>query len=148
MSQSPGTSCANCGRPLPAENTVCAFCERELSTKPTSGRYRCPKCGCRFERPLATPWPPNARWYQPQPLKPQCPYCQDFLHDRKSLPVTWVDWVPAVGLVAAVNVFHLKAIVAYGALLMLAAIRLWRWRQVSLSVRNEEDRYSIEENVP
>jgi hypothetical protein len=53
-----------------------------------------------------------------------------------------------VGLVAAVQVFHLKAGVALTALLVLVAIQLWRWRRVISSVRNDAERYAIEKNVP
>ena len=148
MSPDSTTSCSNCGRPLSAPTAICLFCEGELSPEPVTGRYRCPGCGGSFNAPLQAAWPPSANWYRPQTLKPQCPHCRSFLLDRKVLPLTWVDWLAAVSLVAAVQIFHLKAGIAWTVLLALVAIQLWRWRQAISSVRNDAERYAIERNVP
>ena len=74
--------CANCGEPLPSSDAICPRCERELSVDSTVGRYRCQNCGSRFNRPNLKLWPPHAKWYMPQNLKPQCPHCEVFLRDK------------------------------------------------------------------
>lgn len=75
--------CQQCGRPLAAADSVCAFCDKELShpihLKPTtqagSGRYACPACHQRFDRWKSKLLPAGARWYVPQNLSPACPLC-------------------------------------------------------------------------
>lgn len=148
MATASPTSCSGCGRQLSAPTAICPFCEKELSSTPVTGRYRCPRCSGSFNAPRQAAWPPNAKWYRPQVLKPQCPHCQSFLLDRKVLPLTWVDSLAAISLVLAVQGFHLKAGVAVTALLVFVAIQLWRSKQLLSSVRNDAERYAIDKNVP
>lgn len=148
MPQSLPTSCSNCGRLLPAPDAVCSFCERELSPNPLAGRYVCPNCGRRFERPLLNPWPPHVKWYRPQFLKPQCPQCRSLLRDRTVLPIRRADPFIVLGLVVAVYVFHPKAGVAVAASLLYVVVQVARWRRALSSVRSEQERYAIDENAP
>lgn len=148
MSDSDHICCSNCGRPLPAANAICLVCDRELSPNEVAGRYRCPSCCGRFDHPALAPWPPYAKWYQPQAPKAQCPHCKLFLRDKKVLPITWIDWVTGIALVAAVNIWHLKAPIAWILLLGLVSVQLIRLKRTWSSVRYEEERYAIEKTAP
>lgn len=79
--------CQQCGRPLAAADSVCAFCDKELShpihlepaTAAGSGRYSCPACHQRFDRWKQTLFPTRVRWYVPQHQSPACPLCSTAL---------------------------------------------------------------------
>ena len=73
--------CANCGEPLPSSDAICPQCEHELSVDPSIGKYRCPNCSSRFNRPNLKLWPPHAK-YMRQDQKLQCPHCKVFLRDK------------------------------------------------------------------
>lgn len=148
MSERANVSCSNCGRPLPAADAICSYCEQAFSPAPVAGRHRCPRCGSHFEQALQAQWPPDAKWYRPQVLKPQCPHCHTFLRNKGLLPFTWVDSLVGVSLVVAVQVFRPPPGIALTGLLVLIAVQLLRWRQALSSVPSEEDRYAIEETVP
>lgn len=141
-------SCANCGKPLPSPDAVCTQCERELSVDPGSGRYLCPNCGCRFDRPVQAWWPPKAPWYLPQTEKRQCPHCRSFLRDRKAVPSSSSDW-GIITVLVIVSVFSpWRPDTQFVLLIFVGVVQFVRWRRARSSVHNEEDRYTIETTDP
>ena len=100
--------CAQCGRLLAAHQDICPVCDQELSTvgsgglferervhrdgpgqAPDAGPYQCPQCHLHFDQWNTAPYPPQARWWQPQSLLPACPHCQT--------PLLW-QRLPALSL--------------------------------------------------
>ena len=79
-------------------------------------------------------------------MKPQCPHCQAFLHDRKKLPVTWVDWAIVVVLILLTQTLLLPKYIGLAGILSIAGFHALRgWRAAS-RVRSDEERYAIESN--
>jgi len=81
--------CARCGAPLATPDSVCEQCDRDLAVPvakpdPAIGKYRCPECACKFDRPNVIY--KRARWYLPDSLEAKCPYCGCLLRDRT---LTW-----------------------------------------------------------
>lgn len=79
-------------------------------------------------------------------MKPQCPHCRAFLHDRKKLPVTWVDWAIVVVLILLTQTLLLPKYIGLAGILSIAGFHALRgWRAAS-RVRSDEERYAIESN--
>jgi hypothetical protein len=139
--------CAGCGAALPAPDAVCSRCERELSMPQTdshSGKYRCPNCSCRFDKPAEVWSPPDAPWYRPQTLKPQCPHCRNPLRDEKAVHLSPVEVGVFALLVIASDLSPWRPGAQFVLLLVFCGLFLWRWRSAQAAVSNEEERYAVE----
>ena len=134
---------------MAAPNTICMRCEPEFlqpNIDPKIGKYRCPKCACRFDHGGANLWPPNARWYWTQTFKPQCPHCDVFLRDRKIVHRTQAE-IGAIALLIFASMFSPWRLGTQVILLIvLGAIDFIRWRRAKNCVSIEEERYAIDQS--
>lgn len=78
-------------------------------------------------------------------MKPQCPHCQTFLRDRKSPPVTRVDWAIVMVLILLTQALHLPVGFGLAGVLALASFHGLRWRRAVSRIHSEEERYAIED---
>lgn len=139
--------CANCGAPLPGLDAICPRCDRELSFahgEELSGTYGCPNCTRRFNKPIQGWWPPKARWYWPQTMKPQCPHCHAFLRDRTAVALTQRENLTLIAVLIAAAFSPWTIIVQGGVLLVAITVQLLRWRRAR-SVVAEGNRYAVQE---
>lgn len=149
-------SCANCGATLRAPGAICKRCEQELIhslADPTKGKYRCPRCARRFDKPMLDWWPHDAPWYRLQMQKQLCPHCKILLRDRKRAFLS-----PSESLIGAALFFALivssflqltkaLSIVAACLLAILWVVELVRWWRERSSVGREQERYAIDESA-
>lgn len=118
--------CQNCGKPLPSAEAICPDCEERMRGEldsPASGKYRCPVCEQRFDRPRDELWPRGARWYVPRQFKPSCPHCHSFLRDRKN-PVLPAHYYLLLIVAAVIAQYALPKDYTKAALALLIAIYL------------------------
>lgn len=147
-------SCANCGAPLRTTDSVCKPCEHEFLQSldsPHKGKYRCPGCSFRFDKPTLDWMPHDAPWYRFQTQKHRCPHCRVLLRDRKEPPSPSRRSTVLAGLfivMMALSMMQSGKAVKIGiavALLFLWVVELvQRWRARAL-VGAEEERYATEE---
>lgn len=123
-------------------------CEPEFlqpNIDPKIGKYRCPKCACRFDHAGANLWPPNARWYWPQTFKPQCPHCDAFLRDRRVVHRTQTE-IGVVAVLIFASIFSPwrpgAQLILFGALIVIDFVR---WKGAKNCVVIEEERYALEQ---
>lgn len=131
--------CANCGEPLPSPDAICPRCERELSVDPSVGKYRCPNCGSRFNRPTRKLWPPHAKWYMPQDLKPQCPHCEVFLRDKVETII--VPWWGIIVIAFSPSDLGAQVVLFTFFLILVCLLRI---RKIQVVIPIEEERYVVE----
>ena len=148
------STCVSCGAPLHAPDAVCKRCEVELlqlPADPRNGKYRCPSCGGRFERPTPDWVPHGAPWYRFQPQKERCPHCRVFLRDTTRLLAPDHSALVFAGLFFALIVSsfftlgYILKIVVICLLVLLWVVELVRWRRARASVQTEEARYVVED---
>ena len=131
-----------------APNAICFRCEPEFSQPnidPETGKYRCPGCGCRFDRAGAALWPPNVKWYRPQSFKSQCPHCGVFLRDKKIVNRTPAEIGGVVLLLIAAGFLPWRPGAQIVLLIVLGLVDFVRWRRARACVSIEEERYAVEE---
>lgn len=148
MTHDTHAACANCGRALTTPLDVCPCCDSALMPEPPRGRHHCPRCAQRFEQPLWVGWPPAARWYWPQKMKPQCPHCHTFLRDRNQVPMGKYDGLMWGAPVVAMYVFHAPPAIVAITLLVPLAVFWRRWRQARALAHGEAQRYGMDEAQP
>lgn len=115
----------------------------------SNGRYRCPGCGNRFDTP--TPYR-VAPWYRVQAQKLRCPHCQAFLRDRKVLSSPRQSLVLAgVFFLLIVSAFFrlptAASIAVVSLLVFVWVVELVQWWRANAAVKNEEERYAVEESI-
>jgi len=145
--ENPIPRCERCGAPLPGIEAVCPRCENDLATpqvKPAAGKYRCPACHRRFDRPASIWLPRNARWYRPQRAGEQCPHCSALLRDRKTVRHSTAElaaiWIAI--LAAGSSPWSPWAQMVLGGAYLL--VQWVRWNQVRSLPVAEEDRFALE----
>lgn len=136
--------CANCSAPLASANAICRHCESEFSAPDRhTGKYHCPQCDCRFDQPGIALCPADAKWYQQQIQKPQCPHCRAVLRDRTVIQRSRTEDV-VILLVIFLSVFSPWRYGQISVLLILITIEWLRKRALNKALVAEEDRYVCE----
>jgi predicted amidophosphoribosyltransferase len=140
--------CANCGAPLATADAICPRCELEFTATrldPTVGKYRCPGCGNRFDTAQQALWPQDVPWYRPQQLMPQCPHCKQVLRDRRELRLSTREMVVFVAIAVLLILLPGRPYTQWAFLAVILAIV--GWRRAHLSIRSEEERYTLAKDV-
>jgi hypothetical protein len=135
-------TCTNCNRALPTADAICTYCEEEFSLFPITGRYSCPNCTKRFEKPTEAYFPAHAKWYQPRTLYPQCPHCLVFLRDKKVPTSSWIYPVAVAALWLFANIYRQSLGIVLAGAFILLTVHLVRIHNAESSVRVEEERYA------
>ena len=138
-------SCASCGKPLATPESVCVYCEPQLGDADNSpeGRFKCPCCQARFNRPRKVNGATRRFWLLPQIPRLQCPQCSAFLRDARlpNMPAPLLYMVVASAIIAQflpIGPWHTVCtlIVTAGML-----INMWRWKpRLADSKRFEADK--------
>ncbi len=93
-------NCERCGIFLNTNKGICEKCDSELNEErkrlntddeikvANKGKYVCPSCNFRFDKPSSILWPKDVKWYKPQINKLECPHCKIFLKEKRKNAIT------------------------------------------------------------
>jgi hypothetical protein len=125
----PTLHCAQCTKPLDAADSICTFCEAAALAQTehgTAGKYHCPKCPLKFDRPDVKPTPEIVPWHRMHPEKPCCPHCGTFVRSKYTKLNLAIGWL-IVPLIIAREWFGFSNPVIYTASMVIVAFCFAWW---------------------
>ncbi len=117
-------------KPSAMPDTVCA--DREAA--PTAmhvqigitGKYNCPKCALKFDRPDVKRIPKVVPWWRMHPEKPCCPHCASFIRSKYSKINIALGWL-IVPLILAREWFGFSSPIIYFASMVIVGFCFIWW---------------------
>ena len=137
--------CARCKQPLKNADDVCPFCD--IDARPNggvvskfTGKYNCPKCALKFDRPARRLTPETVPWHRMHPEKPCCPHCHVFIRSKYSKVNTALGWL-IVPLIVSREWFGFTSPAVYVASIVIVGVCFTWWGVAAWRLHRDANAY-------